>query len=587
MKRIIYLSVTVLLAVVMLSGCKGRKAGGELKPRLFSNPDMLNPINSRDAQAQYIVPLLFLSLEGIDPDSYVLTPDIAAARPTITELTDGEFKGGVKLDYEIRPEAQWDNGSPITAEDFIFTIKSILNPKTNCQPLKPYYEWVGDIVPDPSNPKKFTVFAKEKYFKIEQTAGSTPLLPEYVYDPTKIMRKFKVSDLNSDAKRAALKDNADIQAFGTQFNSEKFQRDKDGVIGSGAYKLESWVTGQTITLSRKKTWWGDKIKDSRDFIALPDKIVFKIINDQNAAIAALKDGGVDDYASIPAKLFQELKKNDSAKAKLNIDSPSTFVYTFLAFNTRNSKLADKKVREAIAHCINKVQINEVINFNMSKLVETFVHPLQKHYNGDIKPWGYDLDKARALLDEAGWKDTDGDGFRDKVINGEKVKLSIDFKIPAGNKGREEVGLLIMEDLKKVGIALTITGREGSVFQQDMDKRDFEMSYMAYTMDPVMSDPKQLWSTSESPIGGSNMCGFGDEASDKLIEALRSEMNEDKRIELYKQLQLVVHDQLPCVFMFSPPNRMATNKRFEVKKSMLYATGYLYNEFKAVNTNSAN
>ena len=152
-----------LLIGGIMAGCKGKKAGGELKPRVFSNPDMLNPINSRDAQAQYIVPLLFMSLEGIDPDAYVLTPDIAAARPTITELTDGEFKGGIKLEYEIRPEATWDNGGPITADDYIFTIKSILNPKTNCQPLKPYYEWVGDIVADPSNPKKFTVYAHPSF----------------------------------------------------------------------------------------------------------------------------------------------------------------------------------------------------------------------------------------------------------------------------------------------------------------------------------------------------------------------------------------------------------------------------------------
>jgi peptide/nickel transport system substrate-binding protein len=587
MKRILYLSVTVLIALAILSGCKGRKAGGELKPRLFSNPDMLNPTNFRDAQGQYILPLIFMSLEGIDPDSYVLTPDLAVARPKITEITEGEFKGGIKLEYEIRPEAKWDNGTPITADDFIFTMKSILNPKTNCQPLKPYFEWLGDIVVDPSNPKKFTVYAKEKYFKIEQSAGTQSMLPEYVYDPQKIMRKFKITDLNSDAKRAALKDNADIQAFATAFNSEKYQRDKDGVVGSGAYKFESWVTGQTITLTRKKDWWGDQIKDNRDFTALPDKIVFKIINDQNAAIAALKDGGVDDYCAIPAKLFQELKKDDAAKAKLNLDTPSTFLYTFLAFNTRIPKLSDKRVREAIAHCINKKQINDVIGFGMSRLVETFVHPKQKHYNGDIAPWGYDLDKARQLLDEAGWKDTDGDGYRDKMINGEKVKLSLDFKIPAGNKGREETGLLIQEDLKKVGIALNIVGREGSVYQQDIDKRDFELSYMAYTMDPVMSDPKQIWHTSEAALGGSNMCGFGNEASDKLMEDLRSEMDDDKRIELYKKLQVVVHDDIPCVFMFSPVNRIATNKRFEIKKTMLYATGYLYNEFKAASANNAN
>ena len=223
---------------------------------------------------------------------------------------------------------------------------------------------------------------------------------------------------------------------------------------------------------------------------------------------------------------------------------------------------------------------------MSTLVETFVHPSQKHYNGNIKPWGYDLDKARKLLDEAGWKDTDGDGYRDKMINGEKVKLNLDFKIPAGNKGREDMGLFIQEDLKKVGISMTITAREGSVYQQDLDKRDFEMSYIAYTMDPVMSDPKQQWSTTEASAGGSNMCGYGTEASDKLVDAVRSEMNEEKRIALYKQLQQTIHDDIPCVFMFIPVNRQAISKRFDAKETLINP-GVMYNEFRALSAKGVN
>ena len=220
------------------------------------------------------------------------------------------------------------------------------------------------------------------------------------------------------------------------------------------------------------------------------------------------------------------------------------------------------------------------------LVETFVHPKQKHFNGNIKPWGYDLDKARQLLDEAGWKDTDGDGYRDKMINGEKVKLTLDFKIPAGNKTREDIGLLIQEDLKRVGIALSITSREGSVYMQDMDKRDFEISYAQFSMDPVMADPKQMWSTTEATVGGSNICGFGTEATDKLIDNLRAEMNDEKRIAMYKDLQQVIHDEIPCVFMFIPVNRQAIPKRFDVQETLL-APGVLYNEFKVVSAGAAN
>jgi ABC-type transport system substrate-binding protein len=106
------------------------------------------------------------------------------------------------------------------------------------------------------------------------------------------------------------------------------------------------------------------------------------------------------------------------------------------------------------------------------------------------------------------------------------------------------------------------------------------------MDPVMSDPKQLWSTTEAAVGGSNMCGFGTEATDKLIDDLRAEMNEDKRVAMYKDLQQVIHDEIPCVFMFIPVNRQAVTKRFEVKETLI-SPGVMYNEFKAVSAGAAN
>lgn len=579
--------VLAILPMMVVQSCKGKKKNSEsskevvVNARSSSDPDMLNPINLSSADGRYIAGLMFPALLGIDQDDYHITPVLAVARPTVSQVEEGEFKGGIKLDFEIRPEAVWDNGTPITADDYIFTLKSILNPKTNCQPLKPYYEWLADVVKDSVNPKKFSVIAKEKYFKIEEFAGGY-VLPEAIYDPEHLMSKFSIKDLNTEAKRNALKENADIIKFADQFNSEKFQREKGGIVGSGPYAFENWATGQNITLVRKKNWWGDKIK-TRDFIAVPEKIVFKIINDPNTAVTALKDGQVDDCHGIEAKLYEELLKSENVKKKIRLEAPSIFAYSFIGFNLKNPKLSDKLVREAFAHCVNKAEINDVLGFGRSTLVESFVHPSQKHYNSDIKPYQYDLEAARKLLDQAGWKDSDGDGFRDKVINGEKTKLSLDFKIPAGNKGREQTGILLKEELKKVGIDLVITAREWSVYLQDMDKKNFEVTYGAFTMSSTMSDPKQQWHTSAAVTGGSNSFSFGNAQTDKLIDDIRSELDEEKRIAKYKELQQIIHEEIPCVFMFIPANRLGINKRFDVKLTMI-DPGYVYSEFKLTNTN---
>lgn len=585
-----------------LQSCKGKKkdakgnakwvtardeAGNErilygnytLNAHSMSDPDMLNPINLSSADGRSMSSFIFGSLLGTDPTDYHVTPFIAVARPTKTEVTDGPYKGNVRLDFEIRPEAAWDNGTPITAKDYIFTLKTILNPKTNCQPLKPYYDWLNNVEVDSANPKKFSVYSKEKYFKVEEFAGGY-IIPEYVYDPEHIMAKFQLTDMNTEAKRNALKENTDITRFAEQFNSEKFQREKGGIVGAGPYEFVEWKTTQSITLQRKKNWWGDKI-NNRDFAAYPGKIVFKVINDPNTSTTALKDEQIDEYHGIQPKPYEELLKNETAKAKLNLTSPSIFAYTYVAFNTKNPKLSDKRVREAFAHCVNKNQINEVVQYNRATPVESFVHPDQAHYNKNLKPFEYNLDLARKLLDEAGWKDTDGDGFRDKVVNGQKTKLSLNYLVNQGNKAREQVGILMQEDLKKVGIELTITAKDWSIYLQDMDKKNFETTYGSFTMSPTMSDPKQLWHTSAAVTGGSNMTSFGDPQTDKLIDDIRSELDDNKRNEKYKLLQQIVHDDIPMVFMFIPANRLGTNKKFEVKTTML-DPGYLLNEFKLEN-----
>jgi peptide/nickel transport system substrate-binding protein len=584
--KVSYRIIVIALIGLMLANCKGKKtengASGQnvLLARALADPDMLNPINLTSADGRLTADLIFMQLLRNDPKDYHLTPVLAASLPKITEVTEGEWKGGIKLEFEIRPEAVWDNGTPVTANDYVFTLKTILNPNTKCVQLKPYYEWLGDVVVDKDNPKKFTVYAREKYFIAEEFAGGY-VLPEYNYDPEHIMAKFSIKDLNTSEKRSALKSNADIQKFADLFNSEKFQREKGGIVGGGPYEFVEWKTGQSITLAKKKNWWGDKVKDVRYLIAYPDQIIFKVINDPNTAATALKDGQIDEIYGIGPKQYEELLKNDLAKQKLNMEAPSVFSFTYLAFNTKNPKLSDKRVREAIAHCVNRKQINEVIQFNRSQICETFVHPSQNFCNHELKPFDYDLDAARKLLDEAGWKDSDGDGFRDKMINGERVKLTLDFKVPNGNKAREQTGILIKEDLKKVGIDLNITAREWSVYIQDMDNKNFETTYGGYTVSPTMGDPKQLWSTSSAVTGGSNMFSFGNAQSDKLIEDIRSEMDENKRIEMYKRLQQMIHDEIPCVFLFSPANRMAVNKRYTVEKTLINP-GFLYNEFKLTN-----
>jgi peptide/nickel transport system substrate-binding protein len=240
----------------------------------------------------------------------------------------------------------------------LYIHQTILNPKTNCEHLKSYYDWVGDIVVDSTNPKKFSVYSNKIYFKIEEFAGYY-VIPEYNYDPNKLMSKFAIKDMNTSEKRDKLKTNADIINFANEFNSEKYQRDPKYISGFGPYKLDHWTTGQEVVLVKKDNWWGEKYNTQRDFWAFPKKIKIKIINDQNTSLTALKDGQLDAYSAIPAKDYKELEKNDKFKSKFDLTKMDRFSYSFIGINLRNDKFKDINVRKALAHAINRNKINEI------------------------------------------------------------------------------------------------------------------------------------------------------------------------------------------------------------------------------------
>jgi peptide/nickel transport system substrate-binding protein len=576
---------SIILSLVLafaVESCKGKaKGGGTLVIREMSDPDMLNIVNASSANARVINDLIFMAVNGSEvKGDYNLLPILTKELGKVSEINEGEFKGGMRIDYEIKDDAKWDNGTTITGHDYVFTIKSILNPKTNCEHLKSYYYWVGDVKVDSVNPKKFSVFSNKKYFKIEEFAGYY-VIPEYNYDPNQLMRKFAMKDFNTDAKRQALKSNKDILKFAEEFNSEKFQRDPKFISGFGPYKLESWTTGQDIVIVRKDSWWGDKYADLQQFWAYPKRIKFKVINDQNTSMTALKDNKIDAFEAIPPKDFLELEKNTAFKDKFNIERKDLFSYTFLYMNLRNEKFKDFKVRKALASAVNRDKINQTVYFGENILTESFVHPSQKTYNKDLKPNEFNIELASKLLDEAGWKDTDGDGIRDKVINGKKIPLDIEFKYNAGNEQRKNAGLIIQEDFKKIGVRFNIVAKEWTVYLQELDKLDFEMTFSGFTVPARISDPKQNWHSTNSGPGGDNKTGWGTPESDKIIDQIGEELDFEKRKVLYLKIQQMIHDDIPVIYLFAQKNRLAISKKFEVETHLINP-GFSLNEFKATN-----
>lgn len=582
MKKILFAACS-LVSVLIISSCSSgyQPQNNTVTIHELSDAEMLNPVNYSDASAGYIVTNMFQTLLGVDFKTLELVPILAASRPQIEKTPDGLML----ITYQIRPEAKWDNGSPITAKDIEFSLKVMKNPKVNNHRSKPYYEFINDIKLYDEDPKKFTYICNEVYILSESSSGGYPILPEYFYDPKGLMKKFTIKQLNEDA--AKLVDDKDINEFANDFNSEKRAREKEHINGSGPYQLTEWTTGQRIVLERKKNWWGDNLtKENCFFEAFPDKIIYQTVNDQTSAIVSLKAGNLDVMYSIKAKDFVELPNSDKFKENFNAHTPMQLAYTYLGLNMKNPKLSDKRVRQALAHLVDVDKMIKTVNYDLAQRVVGPIHPSKKKdYNSDIVPYDYNIEKAKQLLSDAGWKDSNGNGTIDKMIDGKVTEFTLNFDVNSGNDVRKQVALMFQEEARKVGIEVSVIQQDWAVYLDNQKKHNFEMFFGSWISPPTPNDFKQIFHSESALNEGSNFVSFGNAQSDSLIDAIRKELDENKRGELYKQFQVVLHEEVPYIFLYAPLERIAIHKRFTNAEPSTARPGFWEAGFKLAPANS--
>lgn len=555
----------------------GKKLGDKtLIVHALADPDKLNPLCSQGAGAAYIAHNIFMYLLDVDKEKLEIIPWLAEARPTITEITEGEYKGGLKIDYKIKDAAVWDNGTPVTAYDVAFSLKTTMNPHVDAEHQRTYIDFIKDIKIY-SNPKEFSLFTDEKNYAAEFFSGGTiHTIPEYIYDEDKLMRNYSMKQLSSSKELAKIREDKTLKVFAKQFNSEHFQREE--VVGCGPYTMESWTTSERIKLKKKANWWGEKHQPAKSFENFPEEIIYEIINDQVTAVTAMKDEQIDIMRSIKPAEYARLLKNEGFLNKFNLAKEESLSYTYIGINSKKGALQDKNVRKALAHLVDVPQIIEVVNYGFAQEIASFVHPSKKHYNKKLKPYEFNLEKAVEYIEKSGYTQTDEKGVRFKEVDGEIQRLSFTIKYNSGNDKRENISMFLKENAKKIGIEIEPVVREWTVYLDECTNHDFDLFVLGWVQEAIIDDPKQLFHT-EAYNGGSNYTGFGDAYSDKLIDDLRRELDEPKRIEMLKELQALVHDEVTYIFLYAPDNLMAIHKRFKSAKTYVARPGYDEREMK--------
>ncbi|HNA57446.1 MAG TPA: ABC transporter substrate-binding protein, partial [Chitinophagales bacterium] len=264
---------------------------------------------------------------------------------------------------------------------------------------------------------------------------------------------------------------------------------------------------------------------------------------------------------------KELMTEADFNKNYNIEFTDNFSFNYIGLNMRPDGVLRKKffddvrVRRAMAYVVPVDEIIQAITFGYAKRQASIVSPLKDEYNKDLTLIPLDIEAAKKLLDEAGWKDTDGDNVRDKVIDGVKTDLRIEFKHQAGQKFVEDVARMIKESAYKAGIDLIVVPVDGITLKEQLGKHDFDMYMSALAGGSQAEDYTQLWHTSAYTSGGSNYCGFGSAETDALLDSIKYTVDPVARRPLMMRLQQEIYDQQPYIFLYSAARKNIIHKRF--------------------------
>ncbi len=581
------LKLSVFLLLLLTAGCRTEPAGGdelafcsrknnEVILRLEAEPDNLNPLLTTSGYSNLVNYQLFGYLLTIDPETMQLAPYLAKSRPQVQELTSGPFAGGMSYTFELHDAAVWDNGSPVTGNDYIFTLKAVLNPLvTPARRYVPFIQFIKDIRIDPANPKRFTIITGEKIISGEERVSSTFfILPEYAYDPEGLLKNIPLSDFTDQAKLQQMAESDDrLSRFADHFQDPKFRNDPAFVSGCGAYRLESWEAGQQLVLTKKAGWWGNDLMESFPALgAYPDRIIIKPVPDAATALTALKAEEIDIMADLTPKDFSELSASGDSSC-YRYESPVLLQSAFLSLNTRSPKLSDKLVRHALANVIDVDEIVDALFYGLAERITSPAHPSSLYYNKDLKPVPFDLESAKKQLEQAGWKDTNGNGTADKMLDGQLTELRLRYGFTANREISRQIGLLIQEKARLAGIEIILESKEFNQLLEERKRGDFEIMAAGRSLSPLIWEPKQNYHTT-----GENHVGFGNEYTDGLIDRIQSTFNDAERLKLYKELQAILFDEMPEIYMIAPKGRIAIHKRLEGPTMPMFP-GFYVNLFK--------
>jgi peptide/nickel transport system substrate-binding protein len=522
----------------------GFQYGGEFTEVFEAQPVKITAVLAEDTYARRIGDLVIESLAEWDPIKLTLKGALAEAWQYDPE--------GYWLRVKINPRARFSDGVPVTSEDVRWSFHDyVMNPELETESLRSILGTIEgvEVLSDHVVEYKF----KEPSAYHLQAAMGISVLPKHFYS------RFTPAQLN--------------QSTGL-------------LMGSGPYMLQGlnpndqWTPGRDVELVRNEQYWGPRPP--------LDRMRFKSINDELARLVAYRNREADMIMPSSPQFDQVTKEptwgevNHSLKW---VNMRSGYGFIGWQCGPRKGRLTpfhDKRVRQAMTHLLDREAMIRDIWSGIGEVAVGPNNPPSPAADPSIRPWPYNLDRARELLAEAGWRDRRGDGI---LRNEQGDPFVFEFTRSSGGQITERVGKYITDQCALVGIRVTQRVVDWSNFDQILKTRDFDALIMGWSASSPESDLTQIWHSQSIENQGHNFIQWRHPDQDRLVESIRRELDSEKRMALLHEFHQLVHEEQPYTFMRVSPWLRFVRKEFDNVNT--YPKGLeVWEFFRAVATPSA-
>jgi peptide/nickel transport system substrate-binding protein len=430
-----------------------------------------------------------------------------------------QFQEKPVFTFHLRKDVKWHDGEPFTGKDVIFSFNTVMNPKIEAAPQRSYLQDCESCTLVNGDPYIVQYTWRKPYFLSFNFSAALDIMPEHYF-------KFTNPDeFNKGPKNQTL-------------------------VGNGAYRLERWDRKEQIVFVRNDNYYGTKPHFK--------KVVYRFVQDRTVGMKMLEAGDLDLQPLTKAQTKDKLE-DPKFKEKFNLEISTANNYRYIGWNCRQPRFSTEKTRRALSMLVDRERIVNDIYRGFALSLKGPVHPEDANYSPEIEKLSpsYDLEGAKKLLAEDGWKDTDGDGVIEK--NGEAFKFALLY--PAGSPEYESIANLIKNTFAQAGIVVTPANMEWSVFLQKIERLQFDAMMLGWRLS-LDSDPYQLWHSSQTIEKGSNHCAFVSTDADRLIEAGRRELDDEKRREMFRKVYAQIVQSQPYTFLLVDKRTVGYDKRIQ-------------------------